>query len=145
MFSLGVHPHFLGACLRGVIAQRLLRTLCPACKQTFDLSTFPNIFDDVQRWLGPEEGHKLFAPKGCHDCHMSGYAGRTGVFELLAVGHEIRQLIFDKQPTQVIRQKTVDLEMIEFRQAALIKVAHGDSSAEEVLRVIPTEYLGLEE
>ncbi len=145
MFSLGVHPHFLGACLRGIIAQRLLRTLCPGCKQTFDLSTFPNIFDEVKKWLAPSEGQKLFAAKGCPECHMSGYAGRTGVFEVLAVGNEIRKSIFDKQPTQVIRQKALEQGTIEFRQAALIKVAHGESSAEEVIRVIPTEYLGLEE
>jgi len=145
MLSLGVHPHFLSSSLRGVVAQRLIRTLCPACKMTFDLTMAPLTFAEVKPWLEPGQGQLLYAPKGCAKCHMTGYAGRTGVFEVLPVSREVRRLIFDKQPTQVIRQKAMDEGMVEFCQSALIKVARGDSSAEEVLRVVPTEFLGLED
>jgi len=145
MFSFGVHPHFLGASLRAVLAQRLVRTLCPECKTTFDVSGWPAIFDEVKPWLGPEEGRLLYAAQGCRACHMTGYAARTGVFEVLPIGRDLRQLIFDKQPTQALRAKAAALGILEFRQAALLKVARGQTSAEEVVRVIPTEYLGLDE
>jgi type II secretory ATPase GspE/PulE/Tfp pilus assembly ATPase PilB-like protein len=145
MISLGVHPHFLSSSLRGVIAQRLIRTLCPTCKMSFDLSIAPHTFDDVKQWLEPGEGHQLFAAKGCPECHMTGYTARTGVFEVLTVSREIRKLIFEKHTTQAIRQKAIADGMIEFKQSAMLKVARGLTSAEEVLRVVPTEYLGLDD
>jgi general secretion pathway protein E len=145
MLSLGVHPHFLSSSLRGVIAQRLIRTLCPACKTTFDLSEAPHTFEEVRPWLEPDQGRLLYVPTGCAECHMTGYAGRTGVFEVLAVNRELRKLIYERQTTQVIRQKAIDDGMIEFKQSALLKVARGETTAEEVLRAVPTEYLGLDD
>src|SRR5262249_14435137 len=85
MLSLGVHPHFLSSSLRGVIAQRLLRTLCPECKMSFDLSMAPQTFADVQQWLEPGQGQALYGARGCPACHQTGYGARTGVFELLSV------------------------------------------------------------
>jgi type II secretory ATPase GspE/PulE/Tfp pilus assembly ATPase PilB-like protein len=145
MLSLGVHPHFLSSSLRGAVALRLIRTLCPACKTTFDLSEEQHTFDEVRKWLEPGQGQLLYAPKGCAECHLTGYAGRTGVFEVLTVTREIRKLIFEKQTTQAIRQKAIEEGLMEFKQSALLKVARGETSAEEVLRVVPTEYLGLDE
>jgi type II secretory ATPase GspE/PulE/Tfp pilus assembly ATPase PilB-like protein len=145
MLSLGVHPHFLSSSLRGVIAQRLIRTLCPACKTTLDLSEAPHIFEEVRQWLEPDQGKQLYAPNGCAECHRTGYAGRTGVFEVLSVKRELRKLIYEGQTTQTIRQKAIDDGMIEFKQSALLKVARGETTAEEVLRVVPTEYLGLDD
>jgi type II secretory ATPase GspE/PulE/Tfp pilus assembly ATPase PilB-like protein len=66
------------------------------------------------------------------------------VFEVLTVSQEIRKLIADRQPTQVIRQRAVAEGMTEFRAAALLKVAKGETSIEEVFRVVPTEYLDLD-
>ena len=85
MLSLGVHPHFLSSSLLGVIAQRLVRTLCPHCKVAFDLVESPQTFDEVRPLLGPGEGHSLYGATGCHECHQTGYAGRTGVFEVLKI------------------------------------------------------------
>jgi type II secretory ATPase GspE/PulE/Tfp pilus assembly ATPase PilB-like protein len=145
MLSLGVHPHFLSSSLRGVVAQQLIRTLCPTCKMSFDLSMAPHTFDEVRPWLDPGEGTMLYAAKGCRECHMAGYSGRTGAFEVLPISRELRRLIFEKAPTQVIRKKAMEEGMIEFKQSALLKVAKGLTSAEEVLRVVPTEYLGLDD
>src|SRR5207253_673811 len=122
MLSFGIPHHFLGSALRGVIAQRLVRTLCPQCKTSVDLSLYPQIFEEVRRWLKPGEGQRLFAAHGCALCHKTGYAARVGVFEVLIVNKAVRQLIFDKQPTQVIRQKALEEGLLEFRQAALLKV-----------------------
>jgi type II secretory ATPase GspE/PulE/Tfp pilus assembly ATPase PilB-like protein len=145
MLSLGVHPHFLSSSLRGVVAQRLIRTLCPECKISFDLSMAPHTFDEVKQWLEPGQGQNLYVSTGCPKCHRTGYTRRTGVFEVMSVSREVRRLIFEHKPTQEIRQKAIDEGMIEFKQAALLKVARGQTSAEEVLRTVPTEYLGLDD
>jgi type II secretory ATPase GspE/PulE/Tfp pilus assembly ATPase PilB-like protein len=145
MLSLGVHPHFLSSSLRGVVAQRLIRTLCPDCKISFDLSMAPHTFDEVRQWLEPGQGQNLYVSTGCPKCHRTGYTRRTGVFEVMTVSREIRKLIFERKPTQEIRQKAIEQGMIEFKQSALLKVARGQTSAEEVLRTVPTEYLGLDD
>jgi len=145
MLNLDVHPHFLSSALRGVVAQRLIRTLCPACKISFDLSMAPHTFDDVKQWLEPGQGQQLFVSTGCPKCLMTGYTDRTGVFELLTVNTDIRNLISQRATTQVIRNKAIEHGLIEFKQSAMLKVARGETSAEEVLRAVPTEYLGLEE
>jgi type II secretory ATPase GspE/PulE/Tfp pilus assembly ATPase PilB-like protein len=141
MLTLGTHPHFLASSFLGAIAQRLVRTLCPACKQSFDVSASPQTFDEVRPWLEPGQGETLYGPGGCPDCRMLGYTGRTGVFEILPTSPEIRKLILTRQPVQVIRAKGIEEGMIEFRQAALLKVARGETSIEEVFRVVPAEYL----
>ncbi len=145
MLSLGIAHHFLASALRGVIAQRLVRILCPRCKTSVDLSLYPQIFEDVHRWLKPGEGQRLYAAFGCAECRQTGYVARTGVFEVLNINEKLRKLIAEKQATPVLRQVALDEGLMEFRHAALLKVARGQTSADEVLRVVPTEYLGLEE
>jgi type II secretory ATPase GspE/PulE/Tfp pilus assembly ATPase PilB-like protein len=145
MRALGVHPHFLASALRGIISQRLVRTLCPKCKTSFDLSYAPHTFDDVRPWLVDDEGNTLYAAKGCGLCGLGGYAGRTGVFEVMPITRSLRNLIADGRPTREIRGKAVEEKMLEFRQAALLKVALGLTSTEEVFRVIPSEHMLLED
>jgi type II secretory ATPase GspE/PulE/Tfp pilus assembly ATPase PilB-like protein len=123
MRSLGSPSPFLASSLRGVVSQRLVRTLDPATKVAFD-------FESPETFAEP-------APSN----HMTGYAGRTGVFEVLPVSKAIRQLITDEAPTRAIRDKAIEEKMLDFRKAALLKVARGETSTEEVLRVIPSEHL----
>jgi type II secretory ATPase GspE/PulE/Tfp pilus assembly ATPase PilB-like protein len=144
LLSLEVHPHFVASSLRGVVAQRLVRTLCPDCKVAIDLLLSPHTFDEVRPWLEPGEGQTLYAARGCPRCGQTGYAARTGVFEVLTISEDLRKLIQAREPTQVLRRKAVDEGMIEMRQAALLAVARGQTTSEEVLRVVPPEYLGLE-
>jgi type II secretory ATPase GspE/PulE/Tfp pilus assembly ATPase PilB-like protein len=145
MRALGAQPHFLANSLRGVVSQRLVRTLCPKCKVAFDLSDAPHTFDDVKPWLGPDEGKALYAAKGCEACSMSGYAGRSAIFEMLPVTRAIRNLIADGAPNREIRAKAIEEKMAEFRQTAMLKVARGETSMEEIFRVIPTEHLVLDD
>jgi type II secretory ATPase GspE/PulE/Tfp pilus assembly ATPase PilB-like protein len=144
MLGLGVHPHFLASSLQGAIVQRLVRELCPKCKVPFD-SVNSAMFDEVRTWLAPNEGRQFYGPGKCANCRMEGYASRTGIFELLSVSKVLRRLIQDKQPIASIRQKAVEEGMIPFRQAALLKVARGETSIDEVFRAIPSEYLDDEE
>lgn len=141
MRGLGVHPHFLATSLLGILSQRLVRTLCKECKMDFDLSMAPNTFDEVRPWLAPDEGKKLYAAKGCPTCQNLGYGGRTGVFEVLRINRRLRDLISDARPTREIRDAAISDKMLNFRQAALLKVAQGVTSTEEVFRVIPSEHL----
>src|SRR5439155_22572259 len=141
----GAHSTFLANSLRGVIGQRLVRTLCPNCKQGFDLTDAPHTFDDVRPWLNADEGNMLYAPRGCEQCHMTGYNGRTGLFEVLPVTNAIRALISENAPTRQIRTKAIEEKMAQFRQSAMLKVARGQTSTEEVFRVIPVEHLVDEE
>jgi type II secretory ATPase GspE/PulE/Tfp pilus assembly ATPase PilB-like protein len=140
MRGLGVHPHFLASSLRGIVSQRLVRTLCD-CKSSFDLSIAPHTFDEVRPALAENEGHVLYAPKGCVACQMMGYAGRTGVFEIMRINRRLRELISEARPTREIQDAAVAGKMLQFRHSALLKVAQGITSSEEVFRVIPSEHL----
>lgn len=144
LLNLGVHPHFLASSLQGVVAQRLVRILCPVCKMSFDVGDATHTFDEVRRYLAPGQGEKFYGPTGCEKCKMLGYMGRSGVFEVMTVTSALRKLIMERVPLQVLRNKAIEEGMIEFREAALLKVALGETSIEEVFRAIPSEYLGVE-
>jgi type II secretory ATPase GspE/PulE/Tfp pilus assembly ATPase PilB-like protein len=140
LLRLDVLPHMLSNALLGVISQRLLRTLCAHCKVAYEVPS-EHVFDDVRPLLGPGEGEYLYGPRGCPECRMTGYINRTGVFEMLQVTPELRALIDDRAPAQRLREKAIEEGMVDFRRSALLKVARGETSIEEVVRVLPAEYL----
>jgi type II secretory ATPase GspE/PulE/Tfp pilus assembly ATPase PilB-like protein len=141
LLRLDVHAHLVANSLLAVVSQRLLRALCPACKEKYELPS-PQLFADVRGDLAPAEGQHLWGPKGCPNCLMTGYSGRTGIFEMLRVTPEIRRLIDERASMLALRQKALQEEMVEFRHSALMKLAQGETSIEEVVRVLPIEYLG---
>lgn len=146
MRGYGVPNHFLSVGLRGIVSQRLLRTLDPDSRLEFDISGAPETFEEISAHLQPGEGTKLYAPKPAESNQMTGYTGRTGVFELMPMTRVIRSMIAEGRTAKDIRDKAItDGGMLEFRHAALLKVARGLSSTEEVFRVIPTEVLLLDE
>jgi type II secretory ATPase GspE/PulE/Tfp pilus assembly ATPase PilB-like protein len=144
MVALGANRFFLSSCLLAVLAQRLVRTLCPQCRVAYDISEAPETFADVQPLLEPGLGSFIYGPGGCEACLNQGYAGRTGIFEMMAFNRALRQAIVLGAPTEEIQQLAITNGMLEFRRAAMLKVAQGVTSAEEVLRELPAEYLGLE-
>ena len=95
--------------------------------------------------LEPEQGQAIYGPGGCDECLQVGYAGRSGLFEILAVNQEIRRLIASSSTAQEIEKAATKAGMLIFRKAALLKVAQGVTSTEEILRDVPAEHLGLEE
>jgi type II secretory ATPase GspE/PulE/Tfp pilus assembly ATPase PilB-like protein len=144
LLSLGVHPHFLASSLLGVVAQRLIRTLCPECRVAYELADPAQTFAGVSQWLEPGQGKMLYGPKGCPACRGIGYAGQTGLFEVVAASRGLRQHVADRQPTQVIRQKAIEDGMTELRHLAMLKVAQGTTTIEEVFRTVPSEFLGVD-
>jgi general secretion pathway protein E len=145
LLGLGASAHFLSSSLQGVVAQRLVRTLCPNCKVAFELDDSLRTFDDVREWLEPGEGRALHGARGCLDCLQTGYSGRTGVFEVLRITRELRPLIAAGRPTGELRDRALRAGLLDLRRAALLKLARGQTNAEEVLRAIPPEDLGLDE
>jgi type II secretory ATPase GspE/PulE/Tfp pilus assembly ATPase PilB-like protein len=141
MLAMGVHPHFLSSGLLGILAQRLVRTLCPKCKLSVDISESPLTFEEVRKLLQPGQGHAIYTAHGCPECRQEGFVGRTGVFEVLRVSREVRRLIAERRTVREIREQAVKEGMLDVRRAALLKVAEGATSAEETLRAIPSEHL----
>lgn len=145
MLALGSHPFFLSSCLLGVVAQRLVRTLCLKCRLEFDLSGAPQTFASIKELLDEGEGNAIYGAGSCDACRHLGYSGRTGLFEILTLNSEIRRLLSDARPTDEIEQAAIRQGMVEFRRGALLKVAKGITSTEELLRSVPAEYLGVDD
>jgi len=145
MLALGAHPYFLSSCLLGVVAQRLVRTLCPNCRVEYDISESPQTFQDIEELLDEGEGKAIFGPGGCEECYHAGYVGRTGLFELMNVNQEIRRLISASATSETIQEAATRAGMVIFRCGALVSVARGVTSTEEILRDVPAEQLGLED
>ena len=145
MLALEAHPYFLSGCLLGVVAQRLVRTLCPNCRAEYDISESPQTFQEIESLLGEGEGKAIYGPGSCEECFHIGYTGRTGLFELMSVNQEIRRLVADSAGSDTIQEAAERNGMMIFRQGALLKVAQGITSTEEILRDVPAEQLGLED
>ncbi len=142
--ALNSHPFFLASCLLGIVAQRLVRKLCPNCRTAYDISESPDTFAEVQGLLEPGLGTFIYGPSGCDQCRNQGYKGQIGVFELMSFNRDLRQMVLAGRPTEDLQKQAIAGGMIEFRRAAMLKIAQGLTSTEEVLRELPAEYLGLE-
>jgi type II secretory ATPase GspE/PulE/Tfp pilus assembly ATPase PilB-like protein len=145
MRGFNIPNHFLSVSLRGIVSQRLVRTLDPVSRMEFDISGAPGTFEEVQGHLQPGEGQKLYAPLPAPSNSMTGYTGRTGVFEVMPMTRPIRTMIAEGKTAREIRDTAITGGMLEFRHTALLKVARGQTSTEEVFRVIPSEVLLLDQ
>lgn len=137
-----VQSHFLASSLLGVMSQRLVRVLCTHCRQQIDVSEAPEMFADVRSSLLPDQGRSIYGPRGCETCGGVGFSTRTGVFEVMNVTPRIRSLIAGMADEKTLTEEAIRGGMVDFRRAGLLKVAQGVTSMEELMRVIPAEYLG---
>jgi type IV pilus assembly protein PilB len=132
LVDMGCEPFLLAASLEGVLAQRLVRTICKVCKAPYE----PN--EAILSQLGVsahELGDKHFSTgSGCEVCGQTGYRGRRGLYELLNVTDPIRELITARAPTVVIKQKAVELGMNTLREDGLRNIYLGNTTIEEVLK-----------
>ncbi|HMC11883.1 MAG TPA: GspE/PulE family protein [Pirellulaceae bacterium] len=142
--ALGTNPYFVSSCLLGIVAQRLVRVLCQKCRIAHDIRESPDTFADIKSLLEPGLGDFIYGPGGCEACRRQGYQERTGVFELMTFNHTLRQMLLADCSADDVQQEAIKHGMVEFRRAAMLKVAQGITSTEEVLRELPAEYLGLE-
>jgi type II secretory ATPase GspE/PulE/Tfp pilus assembly ATPase PilB-like protein len=144
--ALGANPFFISSCLLGIVAQRLVRVLCQKCRVAHDIRESPDTFADIRSLMEmePGMGDYLYAATGCDACRRQGYDGRTGVFEVMTFNRHLREMILQNRSVDEIQEEAIRHRMVEFRRAAMLKVAQGITSTEEVLRELPAEYLGLE-
>ncbi len=132
LIDMGCEPFLVGASLEGVLAQRLVRTICKECKSPYE----PNEAILSQLGISAHElGDKqFFTGAGCEVCGQTGYKGRRGLYELLNITDPIRELITARAPTVVIKQKAVELGMNTLREDGLRNIYLGNTTIEEVLK-----------
>jgi general secretion pathway protein E len=136
LMELGVPNYLVNATMLGVLAQRLVRTLCPHCKAPDDSITREQLGDFVKPWqiTGSVRAYK---PVGCVDCRMTGYRGRMGLYELLTVGEGFKALV-NKEPNLAgLRRQAVTDGMRPLRLAGALRVAEGLTTIDEVLSATP--------
>ncbi len=138
LLDIGVKPFLVGSCLNLVMAQRLVRRICPHCKEDYipDAESLERIGLDPARL----DGGKLWRGKGCNKCRQTGYHGRTGIFEIILMTRTIRGLVFDNKNEDAIRQRALEEGMITLRESGLRKVILGKTTVEEVTRSTVEEF-----
>jgi type II secretory ATPase GspE/PulE/Tfp pilus assembly ATPase PilB-like protein len=131
LVDMGCEPFLVGSSVSGILAQRLVRTLCPKCKQAYQPT--PEEFAS----LGTEANGAgpWYRAHGCPSCMKTGYRGRLGIFELLLVDDDVRAEVMAGSTAEAIRDAALKQGMVTLRQDALAKVQAGITSVEEVMRV----------
>ncbi len=132
LVDMGVEPFLISASLELVVAQRLVRRICPKCIEPYEPS------EDELLLLGlsaHEVGDKKFYKgRGCEECNDTGYKGRKGIFETLRLNDTLREMINQRAPGVVLRQKAIELGMRTLREEGLQAIFDGETSVEEILK-----------
>jgi len=129
--DMGCEPYLLSSVLTGVLAQRLVRRICQACRAP----DHPDPAELLALGITDATGLELFRGKGCDECRGTGYRGRTGIYELFKISEEARSLIVQKVPGGEIRRHAVGHGMITLREDAWAKACAGLTTVAEILRV----------
>ncbi len=135
LLDIGVPYYLIQSTVLGVMAQRLVRTLCPLCKQAAEIS------DDawkqlVQPWK-PAKPLQIFKAVGCLECRNTGYMGRIGIYEMFTFSQDVKRLITEKCDVHAVRTQAIKEGMRSLRLSGAQKIANGMTTIEEVLRVAP--------
>ncbi len=133
LLDMGIEPYLVSSSVLSFIAQRLVRVICPFCKESSKVTD--DVFKDLS--IRPEEtsGVTVYEGKGCESCNFTGYKGREGIYEFLNMGDEIRHLILSRVPSTEIKDKAVQLGMRTLRQSGWEKIKAGITTPSEVIRV----------
>jgi len=137
LMNMGIEPYLISSSVEGIIAQRLVRTICPHCREAF----VPP--QEVLDGIAAESFHTrkivFYKGRGCEKCKHTGYWGRTGIFELLIFTDRIKELVMERTPANLIKQEALKLGMRTLRQDGLENVIHGRTTLEEVLKATTQE------
>jgi general secretion pathway protein E len=129
LLDMGIEGFLVSSSLIGVLAQRLVRMICPVCKEPFKPQ------HELVDKLHLKDNEETYHGKGCDECRHTGYRGRTGIFEFMVIDSELRQLILERSSADIIRKKAVANGMHVLRENGWEKVRQGITTVEEVLRV----------
>jgi type IV pilus assembly protein PilB len=137
LLDLGAEPFLLASAMTCIVAQRVLRRICPSCKEEY--APPAEVAEDIKKVLGGlyqgKEKMKLYRGKKCPECNNSGYLGRVGIFEVLPVTEKIARLCLERAAAGAIEKQSLEEGMITMKQDGYLKVLEGITSIEEVLRV----------
>jgi general secretion pathway protein E len=136
LLDLGVPSYLLNSTLLGVMAQRLVRTLCPHCKQQGEAPDEETWTSMTSPWRG-ERPAQVMRPVGCLECRMTGYYGRMGIYEVMLVTPTLRRLITHEADDRAIREQAFKDGMKPLRVSGAMKIASGLTTADEVVKVAP--------
>ncbi len=137
LIDMGIEPYLVASSLNLVVAQRLLRKICSSCKVPTEVH--PEALREIG--LDPEKvkDWTFYRGKGCGECNGTGYRGRVGIYEVLTITPEIREMILNKEPLSEIKEKAIEQGMITLREAAILKMKRGLTTIDEVIRVTAEE------
>ncbi len=132
LLDLGLESFLLTATIEGIVAQRLVRTICAKCREQYE----PREEELMELGLLPEDigGRKLFRGKGCDNCHGSGYRGRLAIFEIMGMNDTLRDLVMKKASTNVLRDSARKFGMRTLRESGLMAIYDGLTTIDEVVR-----------
>ena len=131
--DMGVKPFLVASAVRAIMAQRLIRKVCQKCKQPYT----PTQYEMEVLKLNPDEmkNATLVKGTGCNECSRTGYRGRMGIYEIFNVDDEVRRLIYEKVPSNVIRARARELGMRTLREDGVRKIMAGITTPEEVISI----------
>jgi type IV pilus assembly protein PilB len=134
---MGVEPFLIAATVIGVLAQRLSRRVCSNCKEAYQAKA-----SDLRRFgfvsENPDEPITLYRGKGCDTCRGSGYKGRLGIYELMVMNQEIAELVVRRATLGDIKAAAIANGMEDMKSDGLYKILRGDTTPDEVMRVVFT-------
>lgn len=130
LIDMGIEPYLAATALGGIIAQRLVRTVCTNCKESYDASNYEKEVLEIDK----NEQIKLYKGKGCPQCHGTGYHGRTGVYEMMEITKEHRELIMNGASAEELKKLSVENNMQTIRKACKKLVINGITTFDELVK-----------
>ena len=132
LMNMGIEPFLVATSVHLICAQRLVRRICTACKEQQDLP--PQALIDIGYTPTEAKKNKVFKGKGCDRCNGTGYKGRVGLYEVMEITDDMRELILVGASALELKKKAIEQGMITLRRSGLIKIADGQTTIEEVIR-----------
>lgn len=140
LLDMGIEPFLIASSVEGLLAQRLVRVLCVECKQQFQPT--PEVLHRLSLSRLDTTGAIFMKPTGCERCRYTGFRGRTAIYEIIKVDEELKRLVVDRQPSNILKKAAIAAGMRTIREDGWIKVRSGVTTIDEVLRVTMEDEFG---
>jgi type II secretory ATPase GspE/PulE/Tfp pilus assembly ATPase PilB-like protein len=133
--DMGVEPYLIASCVEGIVAQRLVRRVCPQCAHPDDLA--PELRSEILAcYPSFAETARFVLGNGCPNCAFTGYRGRSAINEVMVMSDPLRSLVVRREPANIIKDQAIEEGMVTLRRDGFLRVVEGRTSVEEVLRVV---------
>jgi len=136
--DLGLEPYLVSSSLIAIVAQRLVRKVCPDCRKVAEPT--PHELRELGLGEGESSG-KFYVGTGCDKCFQTGYRGRTGIYELMLINEEIQDMIYKKESAGAIKKRAINAGLQTLRMDGVRKVLAGITTVAEIMRVTQTDVM----